>query len=185
MSCRRSLEIELPEFLAEPGAAAFDEFRDHYPRCAECAAEVHAWTELDAQLAAGGGGSGNAHPEPEQLTRYEALPAGERAGLDQHLAGCPSCREELRQLRGFSPERLAQQLRAPLRERRGRTRRALGLLGRMVWHPAFAYAIAGLLLFPALRQSFERAPMRIASAPARDDEAGRVLAAAREPATPV
>ncbi len=179
MSCRRSLEIELPEFLAEPGAAAFDEFREHYPRCAECAAEVRAWTELDAQLAAGGGGVGAAHPDPEQLARYEALPAGERAGLEHHLAGCPSCREELRQLRAFSPERLAEQVRAPLREGRGRTRRALGSLGRLVWHPAFAYAIAGLLLFPALWQSLELAPMRIASAPARDDDAGGVFAAAR------
>ena len=51
MSCRSSFEIELPEFLAEPGAAAFDEFRAHYPRCPECAAEVRAWTSLDAQLA--------------------------------------------------------------------------------------------------------------------------------------
>ncbi len=179
MSCRRSLEIELPEFLAEPGAAAFDGFRDHYPRCAECAAEVCAWTELDAQLAAGGGGAGGAHPESEQLARYEALPAGERAGLDHHLAGCPSCREELRQLRAFSPERLAEQVRAPLREGRGRTRRALGSLGRLVWHPAFAYAIAGLLLFPALWWNLESTPMRIASAPARDDDAGGLFAAAK------
>ena len=178
MSCRRSLEIELPEFLAEPGAAAFDGFRDHYPRCVDCAAEVRAWTELDAWLAAAGAGA--THPEPEQLARYEALAAGERAGLDHHLAGCPACREELRQLRAFSPERLAEQVRAPLPKQPGRTRRVLGSLGQLVWSPAFAYAIAGLLLFPALRWTAEDAPMQIASAPARDD--ARDVFAAAEPA---
>jgi hypothetical protein len=177
MSCRRSFEIELPEFLAEPGAAAFDEFRAHYPRCPECAAEVRAWTELDAQLAAGDGSAVGAHPGPEQMARYEALAAGDRAGLDRHLAGCPSCREELRQLRAFSPERLAQQVRKPLREGRGRARRALGSLGQLVWHPAFAYAIAGLLLFPTLWQSLERTSMPSASTPAFDDAAQSYAAA--------
>ncbi len=182
MSCRRSLEIELPEFLAEPGAAAFGGFRDHYPRCVDCAAEVRAWTELDAWLAAGAVGAAATHPEPEQLARYEALAAGERAGLDHHLAGCPACREELRQLRAFSPERLAEQVRAPLPKRSGRTRRVLGSLGQLVWSPAFAYAIAGLLLFPALRWTAEDAPMQIASAPARDD--ARDVFAVAEPAAP-
>ena len=66
MSCRKSLEIEFTEFLADPRAAGFAEFRAHYPRCAECAAEVRAWTELHGRLSA-------AHSDPEQLARYEAL----------------------------------------------------------------------------------------------------------------
>jgi hypothetical protein len=143
MSCRISLEIELGEFLADPRAEAFADFRAHYPRCPECAAEVRVWTELQERLAA-------AHPEPERLARYPRLAAEERAAIDRHTAGCPSCREEISQLASFDPRSLGAA--APGARRRTGLREALGGLGHLLWHPAFAYALAAALLVPALQR---------------------------------
>jgi hypothetical protein len=148
MTCGKSLEIEFTEFLADPRAAAFAAFRAHYPRCAECAAEVRAWTELHGRLSA-------AHPDPESLARYEDLAPEERAALDRHLAGCSSCREELAGLAAFNPQRLAAGVSTvPAREPRSAgLREALASLGRLFWHPAFAYALLGMLLLPTLYRS--------------------------------
>ena len=60
MSCQRTQEIDLLEFLANPRAGEFDAFRKHYPVCPECASEVRVWTELHQQLAAS-----EPHPAPE------------------------------------------------------------------------------------------------------------------------
>ena len=81
MACERSQDLDLSAFLAAPRDEEFEDFRHHYPRCAECAAEVRAWTELHEALAP-------AHPDPERLAGYQALPPAERALLDRHLAGC-------------------------------------------------------------------------------------------------
>jgi hypothetical protein len=144
MACQRSREIDLPAFLAAPRGEEFGEFRLHYPRCPECAAEVRAWTELHVALAA-------SHPEPEQLARYAALAPRERAAVDRHLAGCPSCREELAQLADFDPARLAVPAARPDREG-GRLRAWLAGLGRILWHPAFAYALLLLMAVPFAQQ---------------------------------
>jgi hypothetical protein len=151
MTCGKSLEIEFTEFLADPRAAAFAAFRAHYPRCAECAAEVRAWTELHGRLSA-------AHPDPEQLARYENLAPEERAPLDRHLAGCSSCREELAGLAAFDPQRLAAATAPALpagRKSGPGLGEALAWIGRLLWHPAFAYAMAGLLLFPLIYRSVD------------------------------
>ena len=50
MSCQRIQEIDLAGFLASPRDAEFASFREHYPVCAECAAELRAWTELEIVL---------------------------------------------------------------------------------------------------------------------------------------
>ena len=149
MACERSQDLDLSAFLAAPRDREFEEFRDHYPRCRECSAEVRAWTELHEALAA-------PHPEPEQLARYQALPAAERAPLDLHLAGCPACREELAQLAAFEPA----PLRAPAPPAEPR-RSWLAGLGRIVWSPAFAYGVALLLMIPLA----QRLPSQDAQAP--------------------
>ena len=149
MACERSQDLDLFAFLAAPRDQEFADFRHHYPRCAECAAELRAWTELHEALAA-------AHPDPERLAHYDALPPAERASLDRHLAGCPGCREELAQLASFDPARLTAP--APTPEPR---RSWLAGLGRIVWSPAFAYGVAVLLIIPLV----QRLPSEDAQAP--------------------
>ncbi len=147
MTCRRAFELELPAFLADPRAPGFADFRDHYPRCAACAAEVRAWTELAARLAS----AAPAHPEPEQLLRYAdrdaALTAAERGAVEAHLARCAACRDELAALAAFEPAALA----APAAPR-ARTGLAgtLAALRRLLWQPALAWAVALLLALPMI-----------------------------------
>ena len=150
MSCRRAFEIDLAGFLAEPRAEGFAGFRDHYPRCRECSAEVHAWTELDRQLRTRAG-SGAAHPSASLLARYDesprALDPAERVGVVRHLAQCPACRDELRALAAFAPDRVTS---APVGSFGRRLRERLAPLGRVAWHPGFAYALLALILLPSV-----------------------------------
>lgn len=168
MSCRRSLEVELSDFLRQPATPAFDAFRDHYPRCAECSAEVRAWTELHERLATGGAAPDThpgTHPDVEQLVRYERLGRQERSAVDAHLAGCPACREELAQLQSFDPARLAALASGPeAAHEAGGLRRFLEGLRGVLWHPAFAYALVGLLLFPAIYRSVAPRPAPVEEA---------------------
>lgn len=155
MACQRSREIDLLAFLAAPRGEEFAEFRLHYPRCAECSAELRAWTELHEAL-------GAAHPEPEQLARYAELPLAQRAAVDAHVRSCPACREELAQLADFDPSRLAEPVSAP---REGGLRRWLAGLGRIFWSPAFAYALVVLMLVPVTQRLVrERAQAPLAEA---------------------
>ncbi len=152
MSCQQTQEIDLMSFLADARSSAFAGFRQHYPTCAECSAEVRAWTELHLLLSATGGA---AHPAEEQLLRFEdgreALPADERRALEAHLETCSSCADELRSLRGFD----FAQLEASSVETSSVWRRCLenGLAGArgLLWHPAFAYALVLILLYPIVR----------------------------------
>lgn len=99
MTCRRAWELDLPSFVIDPRDPAWDDFRAHYPRCAECAAEVAAWSALQATLA-------ERHPEPEELLRWhdspDELPSDARAAVARHVERCASCRDELRALDGFA-----------------------------------------------------------------------------------
>jgi hypothetical protein len=151
MSCRRAFEIDLAGFLAEPRAEGFAGFRDHYPRCRECSAEVRAWTELDQQLRAHAG-SGATHPSASLLARYDGSPGAlgpaERAGVERHLAQCPGCRDELRALKAFAPDRVRGA--APEGSFGRRLRERLAPLGRVAWHPGFAYALLALILLPTV-----------------------------------
>jgi hypothetical protein len=182
VSCRRAFEHDLPGFLADPRAAEHAEFRDHYPRCAECAAEVRAWTELAVALGAAAG----AHPEPERLLRFadarEVLPRDERAALEAHLAGCAACRDELAALARFEPGALL----APARGDRAEGG-LLAALRRALWHPAFAYALLLVLAVPAVYTLMrrdaveERGELAMAQAPEREGVGPRQ---AGEPAPP-
>ncbi|MFN8601671.1 MAG: hypothetical protein U0842_14480 [Candidatus Binatia bacterium] len=99
MTCRRAFELDVPAFVVDPRDPAWDDFRAHYPRCADCAAEVAAWTALQGSLA-------ERHPEPEELLRWndapDALAADARATIARHVERCASCRDELRALGGVA-----------------------------------------------------------------------------------
>src|SRR5262245_22824659 len=101
MTCRKAYDLDLASFLGDPTGATWAEFRDHYPRCAPCATEVRAWTELHLALGAA------SHPVPEDLLRYvdqpSALAPQIRHAIAQHLAGCAACRDEAHTLRTFDP----------------------------------------------------------------------------------
>ena len=169
MECTRAFDIDLAGFLAEPRADEFDAFRRHYPTCARCASEVRAWTELHEQL------GGATHPTAAQLSAYETLPEAERTVVDRHAARCPACREELRLLAAFDPAVFAEPARsaAAVKTRPG----VLEALARLLWHPAFAYGLAVIVIVPLLwrtqgpgREGWELAARDVAPAaqPAAD-----------------
>jgi len=165
MSCRRAFDIDLVAFVDDARAAGWADFRAHYPECAECAAEVRVWTELHEGLHAGGAGA-SAHPAPERLVEYaeraERLPAGERLAIEAHVGACRLCTDELATLRDFDFAALAPSAVAerPAALQRGASSargtehaRRAGPVGRLVRHPAFAYAVVLLVLVPvALRE---------------------------------
>jgi hypothetical protein len=105
MSCRRAFELDLPAFVIDPRDPVWDDFRAHYPRCAECSAEVAAWSALQTTLT-------ERHPEPEELLRWNdapsALSSDARAAIERHVECCASCRDELRALARFAAEPVGQ-----------------------------------------------------------------------------
>ena len=105
MSCRIHTEIDLSQYLLEPGAAEFDAFRAHYPTCPDCSNEVLAWTSIEQELARPTPDAGAAwHPEPEALARYagrSGAPGSEVEAMHRHIETCPTCRTEWRALASF------------------------------------------------------------------------------------
>jgi hypothetical protein len=144
MACRKAFDLDLVACLLDTGRPEWSEFRDHYPRCADCAAEVRTWTELQSGLAP-------PHPTPEDLLRFDArgndLAVDARTAIAAHIATCRSCRDELRALRAFDPRTLAPEIAAGPAARRPRWWHGIG---RLLVHPAFAYGIALALAVPAL-----------------------------------
>lgn len=149
MSCQQSQQTDLMSFLADARSSEFTGFREHYPTCAECSAEVRVWTELHLLL---GAARSEAHPSEERLLRFEqnpeALPDAQRRAIAAHLEACASCADELRSLHGFdfsqldaSPARRTPAWRRWLEQRLAEAR-------SLVWHPAFAYALVLVLLYP-------------------------------------
>jgi hypothetical protein len=142
MACRKAFDLDLVACLLDAGRPEWSEFREHYPRCPECAAEVRTWTELQASLAP-------PHPDPEDLVRFESrandMPPEERRAVAAHIATCRSCRDELRALRAFDPATVAgpEAVRATPRPRWWNP-------ARIVLHPAFAYGVALAFAVPLL-----------------------------------
>lgn len=110
MRCERADRVELDAFLLDPaGDPERAAFRDHYPHCADCAAAVAGWMDLEGALrevVAEAGGVVSLHPEPEDLALY--VEARERLGeramqIQGHLASCAQCGHELRLIEGFDP----------------------------------------------------------------------------------
>ena len=181
MECRRAFEIELGEFLQDPRKVAWDDFRAHYPRCAACAAEVRAHTEVALLLAP-------EHPDPEQLLRLEDAPASldasEHAALAHHVAGCVTCRDELAALRRLAPA--TRPVRIATRPAAVTRRLWLPSVGHWLWQPGVAWAAVLVLvvystLGPASRDLFERTvPPAGKAIPSLDAE--RQVAPAVQPA---
>ena len=174
MSCRRAFDLDLADFVAGSARPEWAEYRAHYARCAECSAEVRAWTELHLLLQPPG-----AHPAEELLLRFETepgrLPAAERRAVEEHLAGCPSCNDELAALRRFDFAALEPKAAA------APTPSVAERLRRLVLHPAFAYAIVLLLLYPALEG---RLPSPAREAAREDKKADAGLPAANNATAP-
>ena len=180
MSCRRAFDVDLADFVASSARPEWAEFRAHYARCAECSAEVRAWTELHLLLQPPA-----AHPAEELLFRFETerdrLPAAERRLVEEHLARCPSCKDELAALRRFDFASL---------EARAAASPAVSFaafLRRLVLHPAFAYAIVLLLLYPAIEGRFPSPGQQAAREDRRtvaDGPAGKSAPATRQKAAP-
>lgn len=114
MRCGRADRVELDAFLlAAAGDETVDEFREHYPHCEDCSAVVADWMTLDGalrEIMAETGERTSAHPEPEDLASYAEAPArkggrlGEKAmQIQNHVAACASCANELKLIAGFDP----------------------------------------------------------------------------------
>jgi hypothetical protein len=158
MSCRRTQEIDLMTFLSDGSGEEFAAFREHYPSCDECAAEVRAWTELHLLLAGGRSGTEAAHPAEEQLLRFEerpeTLPAEERRAIEAHLEFCRSCPDELRALRGFDFASLGASPAAKTPAWRRWLETFPEQARNLLWHPAFAYALVLILLYPIVTREW-------------------------------
>jgi len=148
MTCRKAFDLDLVACLLDAARPEWSEFREHYPRCPECAAEVRTWTELQSTLAP-------PHPGPEDLIRFEArandMDPEARKAVAAHIATCRSCRDELRALHAFDPRTVAAAS-APVAPRPRRWWSPV----RLVLHPAFAYGVALALAFPLLAPRLRR-----------------------------
>lgn len=145
-------------FLSDASGEEFAAFREHYPSCNECSAEVRAWTELHLLLAGGRPGTEAAHPAEEQLLRFEerpeALPAAERRAIEAHLEVCRSCPDELRALRGFDFASLGASPAAKTPAWRRWLETFPEQARSLLWHPAFAYALVLILLYPIVAREW-------------------------------
>ncbi|MBI3767866.1 MAG: hypothetical protein HY271_05135 [Deltaproteobacteria bacterium] len=129
------------------------------------------WTELQLELQSGEGASAS-HPSKELLLSYEehraALQPVQLRSIEEHLACCHACADELRALRGFD----FSALRRPAAQQRARswnfTRELPSWLRAVVWHPAFAYALVLVLLYPALLMQLRRTAPLVAQPALRE-----------------
>lgn len=105
MPCSRFQQIDVAAFAVDPRAPEWAEFRDHFPRCAECSREVARVTALAVALGTEGAGA-SAHPSDAKLLALARAPSelarDERARLESHLAGCAPCRTELAAARSLA-----------------------------------------------------------------------------------
>ena len=104
-ACIRSEQIDLAAFLVEPRAEEWAAFREHYPACPECSAEMARWSKLEGILRRP---SQPSHPSEAALLAFETdpgtLPAGERGSVRLHLDSCAPCRDALAAVRSFDLE---------------------------------------------------------------------------------
>jgi len=146
MSCRRAFDLDLVACLLDRDRPEWRAFRDHYPHCPECAAEVRTWTELHEELAP-------SHVAPGELLAYEDAPgtlaAAERRRIGAHLEGCPPCRDELATLRATDVSAFVRATPPPAKARRRRQFLWPSVRGVLA-HPAFAYGLVMLLVLPAV-----------------------------------
>ncbi|MFP6641680.1 MAG: DUF928 domain-containing protein [Myxococcota bacterium] len=105
MSCERTGEIDLAEFLLERAEPRFAEFRAHYPGCVDCALEVGRMTRLEQALGHPAPTPAGPHPAEETLLAYAQTPTvlafQARRGVESHLEACAPCRSEVTVLERF------------------------------------------------------------------------------------
>ncbi|MDE0885186.1 MAG: DUF928 domain-containing protein [Myxococcota bacterium] len=101
MSCEKTRELDLGEFLLEREEPQWEEFRNHYPGCADCSEEVARWGKLEQLLRTTI--AGEAHPSEEKLLALTTLSlvSAERVRVEQHVSGCAACRSEVAVLKSF------------------------------------------------------------------------------------
>ena len=101
MSCRRAEEIDLSEFLLEREEPRWEEFRNHYPGCEDCAREVASLSRFEGILRSAS--VAEPHPSEEALLGLTtlSLASNERAAVEEHVEGCSACRSEVALLRSF------------------------------------------------------------------------------------
>lgn len=174
MKCRRAFDADLTAVVR--GESADAGFAEHLVTCADCAAEVRVWEELDALLRAGAP-SGTDHPEPETLAAFVDAPAmlaaAARVSLEGHLAACRICADEVESLRRFDQIGTAAAI-PPREENPVEAAAPRSGIARVLWHPAFAYALVAVLLVPLVRQQIAHGP-----------EASRIAATPKEAEAPV
>ncbi len=153
----------MPALLQGNGDA---EFRAHYPGCPECSGEVAVWRELDGMLRAGAPAT-DGHPPVDALLAFVDTPATlatrARADVERHLGSCQMCADEVATLRRVDLARLVSEP--------DRNAPSHGRLARLVWHPAFAYALVAVLLVPVLRDQVTRFSAPERTLPPRQDAA--------------
>jgi hypothetical protein len=103
--CHKALDIDFTAFLIESQDPMWEEFRQHYPQCEVCSAEVARWTKLEKLLKIEGKKTSATHPAEAQLMQFqqspESLTTEEQHSIQQHLRSCPACKEELSLLAAF------------------------------------------------------------------------------------
>ena len=101
MSCEKTRELDLGEFLLEREEPQWEEFRNHYPGCEDCSGEVARWSKLDQLLRETSGA--DPHPSEEKLLALTTLSLAsvERTRVEEHVSGCAACRSEVAVLKGF------------------------------------------------------------------------------------
>ena len=167
-NCHKADEVDLAAVLTEPQNPEWEAFRQHYPQCEACSAEVYQWTNLENILRTMGKEIPATHPSEERLEQFQQNPGSlapqEQHAIQQHLQACPACKEELSF--DFSPiqrwideEKPAQAVvpeRPTLREvLMDQLARLLGAVRSLVLHPAFAY---GIVLILGIRVAFDSLP---------------------------
>jgi len=104
-ACTKSEQIDLAAFLVEPRAEEWAAFREHYPACPECSAEMARWSELEGILRRP---SQPSHPSEAALLAFETdpgtLPAEEQRSVRLHLDSCAPCRDALAAVRSLDLE---------------------------------------------------------------------------------
>ncbi len=105
MSCRKALELDLAAYLAEPDGGQWEEFRAHYPGCAECSKELAIWTRLETSMRSTVAAGAPAHPSSELLAQFDegprALSPEQWQQVDGHVRECHRCADQLAALQQF------------------------------------------------------------------------------------
>lgn len=161
--CQRASDIELVNFLDEPGSTVGDEFRQHSLQCADCTTAMAQWGQLDTLLKAFGKTVADAHLTVEQLTQYQRapqrLPEENRQTIDQHLRHCSDCSEELASLKSFiftqvQDKTVARREIPTIWEQvQAAYSRFSDMIPQFFLRPAFAYAVALLVSIPTIYSS--------------------------------